>query len=76
MRKQGFAINDGEQFEEIGAVAVPLYSPTGEPVNLAVSLTYPRLFLKEGHLKLDELIALGREVANEIAQRSELSNWR
>ena len=75
VRHQGYAINDGEQFEEIGAVAVPLYSPTGDPVNLAVSLTYPRHLLQDGTLKMDTLIKLGREVANEIAQRSELSNW-
>ncbi len=75
IRQQGYAVNDGEQFDEIGAVAVPLYGPNLKPVNLAVSLTYPRQFLLEGRLKLDELLELGREIADEIAQRSELSSW-
>lgn len=75
VRKRAYAVNDGEQFEEIGAVAVPVYGPQRKPVNLAVSLTYPRLYLQEKRLNLDEMIALGREIADEIAERAELSNW-
>lgn len=75
IRKQGYAINDGEQYDSIGAVGVPLYGPNGSPVNLAVSLTYPRHLVYEGQLNIEELIALGREIANEITRRCDVSNW-
>lgn len=75
IRNQGYAINDGEQFDYIGAIAVPLFGHNGQPVNLAVSLTFPRHLIYDGSLNIDELIALGREIAIEITLRCDVTNW-
>jgi IclR family KDG regulon transcriptional repressor len=74
IREKGYAINDGEQYDAIGAVGVPLYKPGDPPVNLVVSLTYPRHLVYEGHLNIEEMIALGREIVSEIAKRYDSSN--
>jgi IclR family KDG regulon transcriptional repressor len=75
IRERGYAINDGEQFDSVGAVAVPLFGQKGQPVNLGISLTYPRHLIYDGSLNIDELIALGREIASEITHRCDVSNW-
>ncbi|MCC6146239.1 MAG: IclR family transcriptional regulator [Anaerolineaceae bacterium] len=75
IREKGYAINDGEQYDAIGAVGVPLYKSGDPPINLAVSLTYPRHLVQDGRLNIEELIALGREIVSEIARRSDMSNW-
>jgi DNA-binding IclR family transcriptional regulator len=68
IRQQGYAINDGEHYDEVGSVGVPTRDSRG-CVSLAVSLAYPRHLIYEKCLMLDELIALAKEVANEIEMR-------
>lgn len=75
IRERGYAINDGEQYDGVGAVAVHLFGPQQNPINLAVSLTYPRHLIYDGTLKINDLIALGQEIAVEIRNRCDLSNW-
>lgn len=74
-RQKGYAINDGEQYDAIGAVAVILYDAKGHQLNLALSLTYPRHYVHDGTLRIPELIELGREIASELTQRCDVSNW-
>jgi IclR family acetate operon transcriptional repressor len=69
IRQQSYAINDGEQYEEIGSVAVPVFDATGH-VSMAVSLAYPLHLLSEKSLQLEELISLANEVAREIELRT------
>ncbi len=68
IRQQGYAINDGEHYDEVGSVGVPVRDSRGR-INLAVSLAYPRHLIYEKRLMLDELVSLAKEVANEIAIR-------
>lgn len=68
IRQQSYAINDGEQYDEVGAVGVPVYDSKGH-VNMAVSLAYPRHLIYGKSLRLDELISLANEVAREIEMR-------
>lgn len=66
---QGYAINDGERYDDIGAVAVPVYDNLGR-VMVAVSLAYPRHHIREGRLDLKAVIQLAREIGHEITVRS------
>lgn len=68
IREKKYAINDGEYFDEIGSVGVPIHDPKGH-VSMSVSLAYPRHLLYDNHLQLDELIAIANEVAREIEAR-------
>lgn len=68
-REQGYAINDGEQFEDVGAVAVPVYNRDGK-VTSSVSLAYPRHLVKEERLQLDGVIGCAREITDEIMLRA------
>lgn len=68
IRRQGYALNDGEQFEDIGAVAVPLYDAQRR-VSLAISLTYPRHLIYEQRLAIPELVALSNEIRDQISLR-------
>jgi DNA-binding IclR family transcriptional regulator len=74
-RIKGFAINDGEQYDAIGAVAVILYGGKKQLLNLALSLTYPRHYVHDGTLTIPDLIELGREIADELTQRCDLSSF-
>ncbi len=75
IRQQSFAINDGEQYDSIGAIAVPLFGQNNQAINLAVSLTYPRHLIYDGSLNIVDLISLGREISIEITHRCDLSKW-
>lgn len=68
VRKVGYAINDGEQFEEIGAVGVPLLGGSGV-VNYAIGLGYPQHLIQEKRLNLEFVISLAVEIAKEIVNR-------
>jgi IclR family acetate operon transcriptional repressor len=65
VRQQGFAINDGEQFEDIGAIAVPVFDQSDHVV-CSVSLAFPRHLLKEGRLDQRNLVRLAKKIAHEI----------
>ncbi len=64
IREQGFAVNDGEHFDDVAAVGAPLFDSHGQ-ILAGVSLAYPRL-LKPEDLTLNELIALVQEIAQVI----------
>ena len=68
IRQQCYAINDGEQYDGVGAVGVPVHDSRGR-VSLAVSLAYPRHLIYGKSLRLNELISLANEVAREIEMR-------
>jgi IclR family KDG regulon transcriptional repressor len=68
IRANGYAINHGEHFEELGAVGVPLFLNSGK-VEYCISLTYPQHLIQEGRIQLDDLIPLAKQVAQEIQAR-------
>lgn len=67
IRVKGYAINDGEYYEDIGAIGFPILE-SGEKVTLALSFAYPRHQLLNDRINLDELINLAREIVQEIRQ--------
>ena len=69
IRRQHYAINDGEQFDEVGSVGVPMRDAKGR-ISMAVSLAYPRHLIDGYSLHLEDLISLANEVAREIEKRS------
>lgn len=68
VRQRGYAINEGEQYQDVGATSVPIIWPQ-KKVTLAVSVAYPAHLVKEEKLKYPELISLLNEMAQEIAER-------
>lgn len=70
IRRQGYAVNDGEQYEEIAAVGVPLFDSRRQ-VAAGVSLAYPRSLAGDERFRIDRLVALANEIAAEIAYRAE-----
>jgi DNA-binding IclR family transcriptional regulator len=69
IRKQRYAINKGEHFEQVGAVGVPIQDALGR-VTLAVSLAYPQHLVSQEHLSIEDIISLAQEVAEEISRMS------
>jgi DNA-binding IclR family transcriptional regulator len=68
VRLQGYAINDGEQFDDIGAIAVPIIELSGQVRN-CVSLAYPRHHMLEGRLEFDRVLNCAQDIANQIMER-------
>jgi len=64
-RERDWAQNDGEHYEEIGAVSVPVRDRGGSVI-ASVSLAYPRYLLKEARLELPALLDLARTISCEI----------
>lgn len=69
VREVGFAVNNGEQFDEVAAIGVPVHNRLGEVI-AGVSLAFPRLLLEYQRFQIENLIPLAREVADEIEVRS------
>jgi DNA-binding IclR family transcriptional regulator len=69
IRANGFAVNDGEYYNDIGAVGVPVYDSQGK-VSTCVSLAYPRHLAQNGRFQIEDLVSLAQEIANEITVRS------
>lgn len=65
IRTLGYAINIGEQFEDIGAVGVPVRNTYGDVV-AGVSLAYPQVLIQNGNLDLNEIIELAKEVGDAV----------
>ena len=70
IRQKGYAINDGEHYEDIGAISVPVNDRFGK-VTMGVSLTYPRYLFQNQRIDINELVALAREIAQEISDHIE-----
>ncbi|MCC6146222.1 MAG: IclR family transcriptional regulator [Anaerolineaceae bacterium] len=71
IRRNNYAINDGEQYPDIGSLGVPV--PEKDRLNrFAISLAYPRHLITEKRITLKELLPLAQEIAREIAARI---NW-
>ncbi len=69
IREQKYAINDGEHYDEVGAIGVPVYDKQNR-VKLAVSLAYPRHLMHEKRINIESLVDLANQVAAEIAART------
>jgi DNA-binding IclR family transcriptional regulator len=68
IREQGWALNDGERYEDVGAVGVPVLGWQGQTV-ASVSLAYPRYLVQEERLAVPKMVSLAREIATEVASR-------
>jgi DNA-binding IclR family transcriptional regulator len=68
IRKVGFAVNNGEHFEDIGAVGIPLEGPGGQ-IRVGISLTYPLHLIHENRLRIEHLVQLAYEIRAEISRR-------
>ncbi|MBN9043450.1 MAG: hypothetical protein BGP05_10545 [Rhizobiales bacterium 62-47] len=66
IRKVGYAINRGEIYTEIAAVALPIRNPDGS-VAAGVSLSFPMHYLDTKKIELEEVINLGQVIADEIS---------
>ena len=65
IRERGYALNDGEELEDVAAVGVPVYDQTGRVI-AALSLAYPRHLAYEKRIQTDALIPLVHEIAHDI----------
>lgn len=68
VHEQGYAINRGEHYEDVGAVGVAIIKP-GRRVEYGVSLAYPQHLVAEGRIDIPELIELTQEIAGDIGRR-------
>lgn len=66
IRKLGYAVNRGEVYEEIAAVATPIRGLDGNII-AGLSLSFPIHYLDTKKLDLDEIISLAQVVADEIS---------
>lgn len=66
IRKAGYAVNRGEIYEEIAAVATPITGFDGSIV-AGLSLCFPLHYLDTKKLDLDEIIRLSQVIADEIS---------
>lgn len=68
IRQQGYAINSGEHYEDVGAVGAPIIKQ-GKRVEYGISLAYPQHLVLEGRIDIAELAALTQRIAGEIGAR-------
>lgn len=68
IRQYKYAINDGEQYPDIGSLGVPVQGDT-HANRYAVSLAYPRNLITEGRLTIEEMLPLAQAIANDIKLR-------
>jgi DNA-binding IclR family transcriptional regulator len=66
IRKLGYAINRGEIYPEIAAVAAPINGPDGAVI-AGLSLGFPLHYLDTKKLYLDDVIAITQSAADEIS---------
>lgn len=68
IREHGYAINEGEYFDNIGAVAVPVHDNT-DKLTMGVCLGYPIPLMDKERLRVNEMILLAKEISDEITLR-------
>jgi IclR family KDG regulon transcriptional repressor len=66
IRKRGYAVNQGEIYEEISAVASPIRGFDGSVI-AGLSLSFPRYYLQAKKLNLPEIINLASVISDEIS---------
>ncbi len=66
IRKLGYAVNRGEIYEEIAAVATPIRGPDGSII-AGLSLSFPIHYLDTKKLNLQEIIKLSHAIGEEIS---------
>ena len=69
IRKVGYAINLGEIYEEVAAVATPVRGLDGNVV-AGLSLTFPLHYLETKKLNLTKIIELANTIGNKISEMS------
>lgn len=66
IRKLGYAVNRGEVYEEIAAVATPIRGPEGAVI-AGLSLSFPIHYLETKKLNLQDIIRLSHVIGEEIS---------
>jgi DNA-binding IclR family transcriptional regulator len=66
IRKTGYAVNRGEIYEEIAAVAAPITGLDGT-VLAGLSLSFPLHYVETKKIDLGEIIRLSQVIAEEIS---------
>jgi DNA-binding IclR family transcriptional regulator len=66
IRKLGYAINRGEIYPEIAAVAAPIKGPDGTVI-AGLSLGFPLHYLDTKKLKLEDVIGITQTAADEVS---------
>lgn len=69
IRKQGYAINKGEHFKDVGAISVPIFQHN-KSTEMGISLAYPQQFALSGQINPEQLVPLAKKIADEIENRS------
>jgi DNA-binding IclR family transcriptional regulator len=69
IRQQGYALNDGEFYDEVGAISVPLIDNRSR-ATLGVCLAYPRHLITQEIITIEELLQLARQISKEISLRT------
>lgn len=69
IRKKGYAVNDGEYYEDVGAITVPVLDNRTQ-TTLGLCLAYPRHLVIQERIFIEDLIPLAREISGEIVHRS------
>jgi DNA-binding IclR family transcriptional regulator len=67
IRRTGVATNDGEHYEDIAAVGVPIRT-AGETAVMGISLAYPRHLVYENRIDVGEVISITQEIAQKVAR--------
>lgn len=65
IRQTGYALNNGEHFEDVGAVGAPVLNQSREVV-AGVSLAYPRPMIQDGRIDPLSLVGLVKQIADDI----------
>ena len=68
IRESGYALNQGERYDGVGSVSMPLFQKDRE-ADMAVSIAYPQHMINDKTLILEDLIQIIRNISNEISLR-------
>jgi len=68
IRHQGYSLNFGERHEEIHSVGFPLLKD-GVKTTYAISIAYPKHYIENSTLDLQDLIDMTGEIAKEVSSR-------
>ena len=68
IREVQYAVNDGEHYDALGAIAVPVPDEDGK-VTMSVSLGYPRQLVVDDRPQVESLVSLAHEIAKQLTLR-------
>jgi len=72
IRRRGYALNDGEFYDEVGAISVPLLDSRTQDI-LGVCLAYPRHLVTQKAIAVEDMLQLALEISKEISLRTSVA---